>query len=176
MTQNQFLLQSASDLERQAQHARTLTARLPPDELNARPEGAWSIGQILEHLNLSSAPYLSLVREALPGAPVGGSDRPAQLSWIGKKLLKLAGPEGNAPVPKPLVPGSGPFGIQTVDHFVRTQTEFAKTVREQADRDWSAVRIRNPLVGFLRMNLLDVPALFVAHNQRHLEQIERRLK
>lgn len=141
------------------------------DEAKKKPlENGWSALQIIEHLVLSNKPYLSAVSNAIQSGNSG--DSPISHTWIGRFLLRVAGPTGNAPAPKPFQPSSSPTDsiLDTWVEIQQSMTNLAKTVDEI---DLVKTRIQNPVIKLFKMNLADVFEIWIQHTERHLQQIQR---
>lgn len=153
-----------------------LTTPLDAEKLNARPDASlWSPAQIVEHLVLTNRPYLQVMAAALQTAPRVSEDPTVQQSFFGRILCQAAGPDGNAPAPKALHPRSTPIPISVLQEWEQQQLALMALLEKAAERDLSRIRVWNPFVRILPMNLADCFELMTVHTQRHLGQIEARL-
>lgn len=155
---------------------RSALAGKPEDQLNHSKNGEWSPYQVIEHLNLSNAPYLAKIKSALEGAPKSDAEQGIRHTWLGKVIIKGGGPSGNAPAPKPLVPAPGPYTSQVFERWKQQQEEMLTLAATAAERDLSSIRIPNPFLKIFKMNLADCFAIFKEHTERHVRQIEERVR
>jgi len=132
----------------------------------------WSPGEVVEHLIRSHQPYVERVGPALGKA---GADpgKPLKHSFVGGFLIRVAGPNGNANAPGPTRPAARSYDESDYQRWVDQMAAW-KTVVEAAQGKDLSVRIKNPIVGFLSMNLGDCLELVRDHTERHVRQIEAR--
>lgn len=145
-------------------------------ELNRSKNGEWSPYRVIEHLVLSNAPYVEKLRMVIDATPKSDDLLPVRHSWLGRMLIKGAGPSGNAPAPKPLVPGPGPYTRDVFDRWKAQQEQMLGLAKSAAERDLSSIRLANPFLKFLKMNVADCFAIFKEHTERHVRQIEERVR
>jgi len=136
------------------------------------PPSQWSPLQILDHLLRANGPYLELLRAANP--PVGGN-APVKHSFIGKWLMKAAGPGGNAPAPPALRPSPGPLERTLVDRYLAQTAKLTAAVAKLTGRTLDSYRISSPFANLIKLNLADVLAITIEHTERHVGQIEASL-
>ena len=147
-----------------------------PAEAMGRPPaaGGWSIAEVLEHLIVSADSYLELLRPVIgrkDGDRVDGSAvwKPSIMGGL------LAGSLRNPrklPAPAMYKPGPSPrAGV--LEEFLRRQEEVGRLITNAGDMDWRRVRLRSPVLHWLRMNLGDALTVPVVHAERHAAQIER---
>jgi hypothetical protein len=154
-----------------------LTIHLDVATLNANPTAAtWSPAQVIEHLVLSTSPYLQSIETALLKAERTPGDPPVRYTLFGSVICKAAGPEGNAPAPKALHPRSTTIPITILEEWCRQQEQMLALLNRAAGIDLSRVRVKNPFVRIIPMNLADCFAILTAHTERHVGQIEVRLQ
>lgn len=152
------------------------TADVDEKTLNTAPDASlWSPAQIIEHLVLSNRPYLQIMTSVLQTAQHTSADPPIHYSFFGKILCQAAGPDGNAPAPKALHPRTTSIPLTILTEWRQQMADLLALLDGAAGVDLSAVRVWNPLVRILPMNLADCFALLAAHTERHLRQIEARL-
>lgn len=153
-----------------------LTANIDEKTLNTAPDASlWSPAQIVEHLVLSNRPYLQTMATALQEASRTSTDPPVRHSFFGKILCQAAGPDGNAHAPKTLHPRTTSISLTILAEWRQQMADLLKLLDQAAGVDLSGVRVWNPLVRILPMNLADCFALLTAHTERHIRQIEARL-
>jgi hypothetical protein len=136
---------------------------------------AWSIGEVLEHLVLMDALFLSAAEPLVLAAQsdVGAPDRPYRESFLGKRIAgalikpkKLKSPKAADPV----TPRAG-----VAEAFLAGDARFLTMLESARTLDWNAARLRPPLAPRLpiRINLGDVFLIHTVHVRRHLAQIKR---
>ncbi len=173
MTQNELL--DAAEMK-----VRDLLVRLPraveglsDDQLSLpAPGGPWSLGGIVDHMNVSVRPYLELVKPRLTDAGRSGSDVVRNTIW-GRLITKGAGPDGNAPAPTVTHPTGERFSRAVVEEWIALHQEFLETVAKARRADLSQ-KYNNPIVPILKMNIVDFYTIMPAHGERHVGQIEAR--
>lgn len=149
--------------------------KLSDTEMNAPiPPSNWSPAQIVEHLMLTNAPYLSAVPAVLTNAAKGG-DQPAVFTWFGKFLMNAGGPGGNAPAPKALHPTPGPKDRSILTANEAQAKEFAALRAQMVGLDLGRTRVNNPFMKIFRMTLADFLQVSALHTERHIAQIEAAL-
>lgn len=167
------LLAELQDADRRAQ---ALCASLTPQQLgwNPRP-GGWSIGQCLEHLRISGAEYLPVIKEALAIAPAGFADE-IRPGWFGRLFIdKFIDPEtakGRAKAPGKIRPGPT-VPPDVLERFLAGNRELRAMVQGAARIDVNRVRFRNPFVGPIRFTVGTGFEILSRHERRHLGQAER---
>ena len=151
---------------------------LDPERLVRRPQpGAWSVGEILEHLcvadELYEKPLTKLIRGARPDAAAPLREwKPSFLGKIIANALTSPKPSRTMRSMAPRTPRNG-----VLEDFLGRDTRLMQRMDDCASLDWHALRIGSPALPpvpwFLKLNLGDVFNIHVIHVQRHLGQIER---
>jgi hypothetical protein len=161
-----------------ANHKRVASVVRPLDleKLVRRPApGSWSVGEVLEHLVLMDALFLSatepLVRATRPDA--GAPSRPFRESFIGKRIVGALVKPKALKSPKAGVPVTPRAGV--TEAFLSGDTRFLAMLEAARALDWNTTRLRPPVAPWLpmRINLGDVFHIHTVHVRRHLGQIER---
>lgn len=159
----------------QLARAEAAQKNLDESQWNQTEAKDWSPAQIFEHLVLSNEPYLQKLPAAI--AQAGPDDsKPVHQSWFGKMILKMAGPGGNAPAPKPWIPGPGPFDREVFDRWRAQQERLIALCQTARGKDLSSARVNNPLMKVIRMTLCDCFLILSDHTERHVRQIEERAR
>jgi hypothetical protein len=175
----EFLDQLAADLralrEVTVQRFRTLS----DDQLNRRPApGKWSIGQCLEHLNITGGLVLPTMARKLREAQQSGS-KPAETvksGFIGRKLIvAMQTPASEKPLksPQQYAPSGSRLPRTVVEVFGRQLDELTNMVEQARKVNANAIRIPNPVIPLLYLRLTDQLELLVVHLKRHVLQAER---
>jgi len=149
---------------------------LDAEQLMRRPAAdAWSVGEVLEHLVLMDALFLSaaepLVLAARPDA--GAPGRPYRESFLGERIAGALILPKALKAPKAATPGTPRGGVAEV--FLAGDARFLALIESARTLDWNAVRLRPPVAPWmpLRINLGDVFHIHTVHVRRHLAQIKR---
>jgi DinB superfamily len=157
-----------------------LTADLSDAQFNWQPhEGrAWSIGQCLDHLRVSSAVYVPPMAEAAAQARTRGLTRRDPIrpgGWPSKWFVSMMGPQPRVKLKAPgrIVPGATFTRREAVAAFLATQARVREFVQQTADLDLNAVRFANPFITGIRFTVATGLLVIEAHNRRHLWQAER---
>lgn len=161
-------------MEDQVEQVQGLSKELTDPKLNWRPdEKRWSSGQIFEHMILAAAPYADLMKHAIASARRSSADAEVFHTWFGRVIIRGAGPSGNVPVPKPLIPGSGPYKSEIIDRWIALHQELIQLAHEARGIDLSAIPMRSPFIKLFKMNLADFFEVLAGHAERHVGQIEK---
>lgn len=173
---------------RQAEHRRDLLNRLDaltvqatrwrdglrPDQLAWSPEGgAWSIGQVFEHLATANDDYLPLLESLVAGStPRGQADGTWRPTVMGNLLVRSLASPRKLPAPKQWrpAPAARP-GV--IDAFLGTVGRTRNLVEQAAGLPWQRLRFGSPLLRVIRLNLGDGFTVITAHAERHFRQVER---
>lgn len=158
----------------QIERMRKATNGLSDEQLRAQPEpGVWGVGQVIEHLNMATGPYLTVMDRAIRGALGDGSGL-LKLTFLGRLIAKAAGPDGNAPAPKAMSPGANQTGEDVAEWF-RQADRVLELLSAARGKELVKTKFKNPFVSVISMNLCDGFTIIVEHNERHIRQIEERL-
>jgi hypothetical protein len=145
--------------------------------LNQAPaNGDWSPAQVAEHLVMANRPYLRIMSKALDEAPRDGVNAAVKFTFFGRTLMKVAGPDGNAPAPKMLQPSKSEISNEIFAELRDQLTQLHSLVERSDGVNLSSVRVSNPFMGLIRMNLADCFGIFTQHTERHIRQIEERVR
>lgn len=157
---------------------RQLARTVPEVAWTRRPDPArWSVAECVAHLNLTSAAYVSLLRDGLARARQldGPTPRRYRRDPIGWLLWKGAGPPARVRVrtTAPFVPRGDEAPGTLVDEFGRLQAEQIACVRDANGLPLDRVRITSPFDARLKYNLFACVTILPRHQHRHLWQAER---
>ncbi|MBS1816440.1 MAG: DinB family protein [Acidobacteria bacterium] len=135
--------------------------------------GRWSLGQCIEHLNITADRYLPLLRSAIAGARAAGrlSSGPFSLNLIERLFLYSIEPPARIRVKAPAAfiapPTLSPTA--TVQRWDQLQAALADTIRSADGIDLRAVKVRSQF-GPVSFTLDGTFAILLAHERRHLWQ------
>jgi hypothetical protein len=146
---------------------------LTPAEMNKHtPAHDWTFLGIVHHLVVVSEAYWAPLEKAIADAkPSTGA--PLKHTWFGGKLIKLAGPQGNAPAPKILQPPDRNLDPDLLGHLKAGIETFHSYCDRLQGKDLTGTKFRNPFVKVVPMSLLDAMELHVQHTDRHVTQMEQ---
>lgn len=172
MTAAEFRQTISPRLDDQIARVRVALDGLPVEKWNeAIPNWDWTLAQILEHVHMSNRAYLAPLEVVLRN-PVKG-DSPFKMGFIATQIMKNAGPNGNAPAPKGVVPAKGPYDEKVLERFETDLRRLQDLAGKLDGVDLAKNKVKNPLIGIFNMSLYDVYELLIQHNERHVQQIER---
>ena len=169
----EFLTGVERRLEEQIERGKAVGAKLDAAKLNWTPDaGRWTIAQIFGHMMLANGGYLPSMKAAIQGAPRAKVGDSVQHTWLGKFIIKGAGPDGNAPAPKSLHPKPGPYDLSIVDKWAAQTQSLLDLSRSAHGIDLCSMKIKSPFIPFLSANLADCFEILAEHTERHIRQIE----
>jgi hypothetical protein len=154
--------------------ARSIVGPLSPEVFNRQPAaGGWSVGQCVEHLNITERAMLQSMRLAAAEARTRGkrATGPTRHGLLMRFFIKTMEP----PVRRRLRTGAAfvpPRQLskeEVVAEFVRLHDEVITLLREVDGYDLSP-RVQSPFAKVLRYRLGSALALMAAHDRRHLWQ------
>lgn len=154
------------------------TAGLSEEEAHRQPQpGAWSIAEIINHLNRTNEQYLAGIREAVERGRAKGlrSPGPFRMNWLERKLIALTEPPAAFKVkaPRVFLPSAGIPLSDLVADFIRLHQEVQGELDEAEGLDLSRVKAHSPVSKYLRFTLLCCFSLIAAHDRRHLYQMRQ---
>src|SRR4029078_713457 len=110
MQSDVFLKSTAHEMRQLVGRVERCVGTADDETINSKPTpDAWSIGQILDHLNKGLDYYLPGMRDGMAGNAKGGAQAAVKHTWFGRMIVKGIGPGGHAPILRQLIPGNGPF-------------------------------------------------------------------
>lgn len=147
-------------------------------QLQWRPgPGTWSITECIDHLTTTDRKAAAFWREPIARARAGGvtGTGPYPLGWLGGWWLKQVGPDPSRPVSAPAIftPSSTSDPATVLAEFASHQRELIATIESLDGLNLARIRARSAVTPFLRFNLAVWIAATIAHQRRHLCQIER---
>jgi hypothetical protein len=135
---------------------------------------AWSIGQYLDHLNLTLALYLPRVNDAIASAsPAESATPPLPLGAASEiQAIRLIEPPGciHLCTPAETVPPAATDPDQLVDGFYQNRDRYADTVRRAFGIDLT-ILIPDPMIPPIR-TVGGTLAFLAAHDRGHIWQAQ----
>jgi hypothetical protein len=177
------LAEVIDSLEAAQSRLRALGDRVSEKDWSKRPDPTrWSAANCVEHLNLTSAAYVPLLRDALAlaremgGAPRRHYRRDA-LGWF---MSMMIGPMrhvgkvriGRVKTTPPFVPKGRQSRDALLSDFVRLQAELMTLIRNADGLPIDRVKIVSPFGGRMRYNAYSAITIVARHQHRHLDQAE----
>jgi hypothetical protein len=166
--------------EREAlrQDAEKRFADLTPPQLDWRPApGVWSIGQVVEHLVTTNALYASKMEEAIREARARGrlGQEPYRPSLVGGWLVRTMTSPRRYPAPGVFRPssGSGRDWKAEIERYRGLLDQLGRLLQETRGVSLNRAKVVSPVTRLMRMNLGDAFSLWLAHDRRHLGQMQR---
>jgi uncharacterized damage-inducible protein DinB len=152
------------------------------NELTIQPApGKWSVAQVLEHLNIYSRYYIIAIEQKL-NLNHSGPNIDFNSGWLGNYFTKLMKPKEDSSLakkmkaPKNATPSSQPNVNMMLQEFISHQHHLLNLLQIAKTANLDYMRIPTSLSKFISLKLGDTFRFFVAHEQRHLVQINKMLK
>ena len=145
-------------------------------QLTLQPEAhRWSVVQCLVHLNLSSESFIAKIERAcsearhqqlLSAGPFKKDRRVAILRW---HIMPPARIRVRTEKLEPSIVGPAD---KALPRFLTLQSELQKSLKEAEGLDLNRIMLTSPVSRFIRYNLFSCFEIILAHQLRHLWQIE----
>lgn len=166
-----------AELDAADHRSQAVVSGLTQEQLNWQPAPkAWSIGQCLDHLCVSSDVYLPPIAASLDGArgPAVQEIAPGWFSqWFLRSYIEEAAPQKKkGPAPKKIVPASK-VELSVLGRFLRGNQAVRELICRAAAYDVNRVRFKNPFIPLLRFTVGTGLLIICRHEGRHLLQAER---
>ncbi len=134
---------------------------------------AWSVGQCIEHLNITIERYLPVLRSAVQSARAQGltAQGPFAIGWIERLFIRsMEPPPGwRFKTPKPFVAGVDLDPVATVARARQLRVEFGECIRSADGLNQPRIKVRSQFAP-VSWTLNGTFALLLAHERRHLWQ------
>lgn len=133
------------------------------------PKEWWTAAQAIQHLVMSAGPYI----DAFKAMEVPEGSRPWKPTFVGKMLVRYAGPNPPfmVPAPKSLDP-STESDEQVLSPFLAQFDPVRSAFESFRGKDLNH-KFRSPVAEIVKLNLGDAVLLIVGHTERHLRQAVR---
>jgi hypothetical protein len=138
---------------------------------------SWCVAECLEHLTQTTRSFVPALSDAIAKAPKLTRNRPLRTGILAASLIRTLNPPYRIRfnVLPQLVPQH--TEIETAwTSFAESQSELLDTVRSAAGFAIDKVRIKSPMYARINYNIYGAFRMLVAHQSRHLWQIEQILK
>jgi len=165
-----FLLQLTSA----SQDLPGIAGHLSREQFNWRPSPhRWSIGQCVEHLNITTERYLPVLRQAMTKARSAGwlASGPFVLGFVERWFLGYMEPppRRKTRTGKAFVAGPDLDPAATIERFNMLQGDLSGCIREAAGLDLKRIKVRSQF-GPVSWSLNGTFAVLLAHERRHIWQ------
>lgn len=155
-----------------------LVARVPPaDWAIRRDPRRWSVGECVEHLNLTGRAYLPILDAAIAEAQSAGGDTPFRYRRdpIGWLLWKTMSPPVRQRVKTTaeFIPSARVSPDELVTEFKRLQQEQIERIERCDGLPLQRIKVASPFNARVRYNLYSCLTILPVHQHRHLWQAEQ---
>ena len=135
------------------------------------PDGGWSVGECLAHLNTFGEGYALKLKPALQTQRRKGYG-PFQLGLAGRLVVRSVAPDTKMRLKAPKAFQPEPqTGV--VERFLSLQAELLELVRQAEGIDLNRVTISSPVSRLLRLSAFTALNVVTVHELRHLAQAAR---
>lgn len=151
-----------------------LAGRLSAAQFNWRPRAhGWSIGQCIEHLNITTERYLPVIRQAVADGRLRGLVAPGPFapSLVERWFIGMLEPPVRLRVKAPrafVAPAELEVG-ETLARWSFLHHQFAEVVTSAAGLDRGRIKVRSQF-GPISFGLGATFAILLAHERRHVWQ------
>lgn len=180
----QQLAEIVESMEAAQSKLRRLADRVSATAWNKHPApDAWSAGDCVEHLNLTSRAYVPLLRDAIADARSKGTRAATTTRYhkdfAGRVMAFMMRPMKHigrfklvrVKTTGPFTPKGGHTREELLSDFVRLQSELITLARSADGLPIDQVKIQSPF-GKMRYNAFSALEIVAQHEHRHLQQAE----
>jgi len=151
-----------------------VAGHLSHQQFNWRPSATgWSVGQCVEHLNITTERYIPVLQQAEANARGKGTLRPGPfaLGFLERWFLKTMEPPPRRRMRtgKAFVAGPNLDPSATLQRYLTLHDGFRACIREADGIDLRAVKVRSQF-GPISWSLNGTFAILLAHERRHIWQ------
>jgi hypothetical protein len=155
--------------------AESLVDGLSEAQFNWQPApGRWSIGECLEHLNVTARLYWPMIAEAINRSRVSGvmSNGPYKHGWLGNWLARSAEPPPKMrfKAPRKFRPPSDQPLARVWPQFLAFQDRLLDLIQDANGVDLGKTKVQLPATQKIKLTLGQAFRLVTAHERRHLWQ------
>jgi len=177
-----FAIQQLATIAEQIQQItyriEALTLGRDKGDLGIRLEsGSWCVAECLEHLTQTTRSFLPPIADAIDEAPKLTADRRMRTGILADLLIRTLKPPYRIRfnVLPQLAPKQSDTGTAWTG-FVESQSQLLAMVLSATGLAIDEVRIKSPVYARISYNIYGAFRMLVAHQSRHLWQIEQILK
>lgn len=151
---------------------------MPVNLLETQPgPEQWSVAQVLEHLNIYSRHYIHAIEQKLH-LNQSGPGKDFSPGWLGNYFTHIMKPKADHSIPKKMkapqnaIPSAQPGAKAMLDEFISDQHQLLNLLQIAKTANLDYTRIPTSLSKFITLKLGDTFRFFIAHEQRHMVQVE----
>ena len=164
-----------SELDAADRRAESVAKGLSVVQLNWQPrQGAWSVGQCLEHLRIMNEVHLPVISDALESRE-GRTVDEISLGWFSRWFIRTySAPNPGAPrarAPRKIEPAKQ-VELPVLAAFLRSNQSVRELAKRASDYDVNRIRYKNPFIPLLRFTVGAGLEIIAKHQSRHLLQAE----
>lgn len=161
-----------------SENVRIEFGKLTPFQINWKPNhDKWSIGQCLNHINITNTYYFPVFEKIIKAERV-------QTMWekinpfsnlLGKYLTKSIEP-GNVKkynAPSIFKPSNSNIDKKVIEDFITNQSILLEFVKKIYTLNFLETIITSPVAKLFTYNLSDCINILINHEQRHIQQAKR---
>lgn len=155
------------------------------DDLNRAPNPqSWTAAQCLEHLNIYGRHYIVAIEKALDMQGFSEKLPPPQYSssWFGNYFYNMMLPKNKGGklankmnAPKNAVPTPHLEAQKVVAEYIEQQEKTLRLIEKARKVDLKKIRVPISLSRWIKLPLGDTFLFFIAHQHRHILQVQRAL-
>ena len=166
------------DFESAQQRLSQLVAALSDEQWKGSSDPTrWSAAQCVQHLNLTSRAFISIIREALEKCRALDGKPPVRyrLDFTGWLILQMSGPTrgfGRVRTAGPFVPLEDLPRTHVLGEFAKLQQEQIKCVRDADGLPLAKVKITSPFNSRIHYSVYSALSILPRHQHRHIRQAE----
>jgi uncharacterized damage-inducible protein DinB len=184
-SRSEALAQELEEYRRQfmavSDDASELLASLTEEQFNWSPQpGVWSIAQCIDHLNVTGKIYGATIDEKIAEgrAQQRFSNGPFHHKWLDKLFVRTLEPpvKQRFKAPRQFVPQADQPLDKVSREFMQLQEQFLERLQNANGLDLRRIKVASPVIRLLKMTLLGVFWMVVAHERRHLWQARQLLR
>ena len=151
------------------------------DQLREKPAiDAWSVVEVVAHLNYYASHYVPAIEEKLDGHQTQANVN-FQPGWLGNYFTKLMGPSSDGQVRNKMktMKEAQPLATtklnpkQELQKLTQYQYQLLNLIEIARSANLAHIRVPTSIAKFIRLKLGDTFRFVVAHQQRHFQQIDR---
>jgi CBS domain-containing protein len=164
--------------EQLSSEVQTELGGLTEEQLNWKPNPeAWSVGQCIDHLINTNAPYFPDIERIIQGRKTNTiwQKLPFFPGFFGRLIINAANPDNvkKAKAPSVFKPTSSAIAGDVVDRFLKSQKELVDLMLKTEKLPLSTIMITSPVAAFVTYSLKDAYTIMALHNRRHFNQAKR---
>jgi hypothetical protein len=158
--------------------AEKLVAGRSVEDMQWRPEaGSWSVAECLDHIAQTAFAFLPAIQEAIASAPALKANRALRTGILARLFIRNLEPPYRIrlKVLPQIMPRCKNFD-SAWSGFQESQSQLLKAVHSANGLAIDRVKVESPVYARLSYNIYGALCILMAHERRHLWQIERTLR